>query len=82
VGGAHYANWGKPRHNTSWSHGQSYDLCNFSERELEMAALADDKGWTFDAFDPGTLRKSVGIGSRFSVVAFRVILIIWGIESY
>ena len=24
-----------------------------------MAALADDKGWTFDAFDPGTLRESV-----------------------
>ena len=22
-----------------------------------MAALADDKGWTFDAFDPGTLRE-------------------------
>ena len=27
-----------------------------------MATSTDDKGWTFDAFDPGTLREFVSLG--------------------
>ena len=65
------SNGGKFPPIVSRSHGRSYDLYshvsisvanNIAEdrqlqRSLEMATSTDDKGWTFDAFDPGTLRE-------------------------
>ena len=62
AGGAHYyasgAIAGNPRAHVTCP---SYDLHMtfvIQKVDSEMAALADDKGWTFDAFDPGTLRES------------------------